>query len=417
MRLGLIFRLFRSAARLEKKRMILTLAAIAWGTVAIVVLLAAGEGLRRSMARGTRGMGEGIAIAWLGETSKPFAGFPAGREIRLVAEDVDLLVANVPEIAGASGEMSRWGTLVSYGGKVLNRKITGVHPAFGAIRYQYSQEGGRFLNRLDFDDKRRVVFLGHRLADELFGDGPAVGETVLLQNVPFTVVGVLIPKQQNNMYGGPDASQGVIPLSTFQATFGRRSLGNLVYKPVRPELMDLCDRRLREVLGAKYRFDPTDERVFPTWNTQNMQRSNDDMMLGIEIFLGVVGALTLLIGGVGVANIMYAAVKQRTPEIGILMALGARRGWVVGPLVLEALTLTLLGGLLGLVAGIALVDVLAWLQSNSTVGALVRMGEPTFSPPLVLLTIALLGVLGFLSGYFPARRATLIQPASVLRDE
>ncbi len=417
MRLGLIFRLFRGAAKIQRKRMLLTIISIAWGTVSIVMLLAFGEGLKRSLHRSSRGTGEGLLIVWPGETSLAYGGFPAGREVRLTADDVDLLVRSIPEIGSASGEMTRWGTLVSYGDRDLIKKITGVHPGFGDMRNQYATAGGRFLNRLDAEKKRRVIFLGDELKQGLFDDAPAVGETILVQNVPFTVVGDMVHKMQTGMYGGPDAGQGVIPISAFEALYGRRFLSNLVLKPSRAELMETTRRRLFEVLGAKYRFDPADERALQTWDTQQTQETQGQIMLGIEIFLGIIGALTLIIGGVGVANIMYAVVQQRTPEIGVQMALGARRAWILGPLVLEALSMTFAGGALGLLIGSGLVEVLGYVQSQATDSAMAFMGKPTFSLPLVLLTVGILGAIGFFSGYFPARRATGIQPAAVLRYE
>jgi putative ABC transport system permease protein len=417
MRLGLIFRLFRSSAKIQRKRMLLTVIAIAWGTVSIVMLLAFGEGLKRSLHRSSRGTGEGLLIIWPGETSIAYAGFPAGRGIDLLPEDVDLLVRSIPEIGSASGEMTRWGTLIRYGDKDLIKKITGVHPGFGDMRHQYATAGGRFLDRLDQEKKRRVIFLGDALKKDLFGDAPAVGETVLVQNVPFTVVGDMIHKMQTGMYGGPDEGQGVVPISTFEALYGRRFLSNMVLKPASPELMQVMKRRTFEVLGSKYRFDPDDERALQTWDTQSTQEIQGKMMLGIEMFLGIIGALTLIIGGVGVANIMYAVVQQRTSELGVQMALGARRSWVLGPLVLEALSMTFAGGLLGLLIGGGLVQVLGYFQSRATDSAMAFMGRPTFSLPLVLITVGILGAIGFFSGYFPARRATSIQPAAVLRYE
>lgn len=417
MRLGLIFRLFQGAAAIQRKRMFLTVMAIAWGTVAIVLLLAVGEGLKRSMTRGTRGLGEGIAVIWPGETSKDYAGFPAGRPVRLRAEDAAFLVESIPEIGFASGEMNRWGTRFSFGGKDLNKKVTGVQPGFGEMRYMIPQEGGRFLDRLDHEQKRRVIFLGDGVKEDFFGDEPAVGKTILVAGVPFKVIGVMVHKQQMSMYGGPDANQGFIPLSTFETMFSQPFLNELVYKPARPGLMEVAERRVAEILGGKYRFDPEDERALPTWNTQRSQAGQAKMNLGIEIFLGMIGGLTLLIGGVGVANIMFATVKQRSREIGIQMAVGARRAWILGPLVLESSALTALGGVVGLGIGMVLVKVLGYFQSRSDSMAFRMMGEPTFSLPLVLVTIAILGVIGFFSGYFPARRATAIQPAAVLRDE
>ena len=417
MRMGLVFKLFRTAAKIQRKRMLLTISAIAWGTIAIVLLLSFGEGLKRALNAGRHGLGSGIAICWPGQTQMAFAGFPAGRQIRLLPEDVDLLLENVQEIGAASGEMRTWGAQLSYGDQHLNKRLTGALPVWGELRSQVPAPGGRFINPLDQELKRRVIFLGNEIKGDLFGEAEAVGQTVYLNRVPFTVVGVMQEKLQMGTYGGPDSSNSVIPLSTFEALLGRRYLSNIVFKPTSPELMPEAKRRFYQVLGARYRFAAEDERAIPIWDTTEGERIMGNMAIGIQIFLGIIGGLTLLIGGVGVANIMYAAVAHRTREIGIEMALGARRGWVMGPLVLEALTLTSTGGLVGIGVGAAMVQLLAWLQAQSQSEALAFLGQPTFSLPIAAVTVLLLGTVGLLAGFFPARRAVSIQPAVVLRHE
>lgn len=417
MRLGLIFRLFRSAASIQRKRMILTITAIAWGTISIVLLLSFGEGLKHTLTAGSTGLGEGIAICWPGETQKDFAGFPAGREINVLPEDADLLVKNIPEIASASGEMQTWSAQLSYGRQNLNKRVVGVHPQWGELRNQVPEPGGRFLNPLDQELKRRVAFLGHQIKQDLFGDEPAVGKVFTINRVPFTVVGVMKDKIQMGAYGGPDENNTVIPISTFEALLGRRFVSVMVWKPIRPDLMEHAKKRFYEVLGAKYRFDPTDERAIGIWDTVESQRTMSNMSIGIEIFLGIIGGLTLLIGGVGVANIMYAAITHRTREIGVLMAIGARRSYVMGPLVLESLALTFLGGVIGIGIGGAIVQVLAAVQQNAQSEAMEFLGTPNFSLPVAATTVLLLGSIGFIAGYFPSRRAVSIQPAEVLRYE
>ncbi len=153
------------------------------------------------------------------------------------------------------------------------------------------------------------------------------------------------------------------------------------------------------------------------WDTVESQRVTANMSIGIEFFLGIIGALTLLIGGVGVANIMYAAITHRTREIGVLMAIGARRSYVMGPLVLESLTLTFVGGVIGIGIGAAIVQALAYVQQNAQSEAMEFLGTPTFSLPVAATTVLLLGLIGFIAGYFPSRRAVSIQPAEVLRCE
>lgn len=417
MRLGLILRLFRSAAHVQRKRMVLTVTAIAWGTISIVLLLSFGEGLKRALTAGSSGLGEAIAICWPGETQKDFAGFPAGREIRLLPDDAELLTRNIPEMEAASGEMQTWGAQLSYGRQNLNKRVVGVHPQWGAMRNQTPEPGGRFLNRLDQRLKRRVAFLGNDIKQDLFGDEPAVGKTFTINGVPFTVIGVMREKIQMGTYGGPDKDNTVIPISTYEALLGRRHVSVMVFKPKRPELMERAKKRFYEVLGAKYRFDPTDERAIGIWDTAESQRMTANMTIGIEIFLGIIGGLTLLIGGVGVANIMYAAITHRTREIGVLMAIGARRSYVMGPLVLESLTLTFLGGVIGVGVAATIVQALAYLQRHAQNEAMEFLGTPTFSLPVALTTVLLLGSIGFIAGYFPSRRAVSIQPAEVLRHE
>jgi putative ABC transport system permease protein len=415
--LRLILRLFKSAATIQRKRMILTVSAIAWGTLAILLLLSFGEGLKRSMDKGRRGLGDRLVILWMGQTEKAYAGLPAGRPIRLVADDVELVLRAVPEIGAATGEMHNWNVQLVNGRTALNKRVVGVHPAYGEMRANYPQAGGRYINDMDMRLKRRVVFLGDELARSLFGSEDPVGKTLLVADSPFSVIGVMQTKRQMGMYGGPDADRATIPLSTFEALFGRRFLSNLVYQPVSEAAAPAAKRHFMEVIGGKYRFDPTDNRALGFWDTIENAKVFSNMMIGIEIFLGVIGALTLVIGGVGVANIMFAAVQHRTREIGVQMALGARRIWITGALVLESLLLTFSGGLLGIGVGTAVVQVLATIQGKAQNEAMAFLGQPTISVSIAITTVLLLGGIGLLAGYFPARRAVTIQPAAALRYE
>ena len=414
---ALIWKLFRRSAHIQKKRMAMTVAAIAWGTLTIVLLLSFGEGLKRNFSRGSKGLGEGIVVVWANTTAKAYEGFPEGRSLQFDEEDVEAVRAAIPEIASASAEMRRWGNNVVYGRRSLTKPVVGVEPEYGELRNQIPQEGGRFINRVDDELKRRVAFLGDELAEELFAEEDPIGKAVLINKMPFTVVGVMQDKIQMGTYGGPDANNVLIPLSTFRAIFGRRYLSDFVVKAQSPDQNEALKKRLYEVLGGRLRFDPTDERALQIWDTVESQRITINIGLGIEIFLGVIGGLTLLIGGVGVANIMFAVVKHRTREIGVQMAMGARRSYVLGPLVVESLALTAVGGAIGTAVGLGIVHLLAFVQSKSDSEAMQFLGSPTFSPGIALTTILLLGGIGFLAGFFPARRAVSIQPADALRYE
>ncbi|HKQ96538.1 MAG TPA: ABC transporter permease [Candidatus Polarisedimenticolia bacterium] len=412
----IVWRMFLSSARLQKKRATLTIAAIAWGTVALLLLLSFGEGLKRQMVRGSTGMGSNLAVLWPGETSKPWQGLPSGRPIRPVLEDVDLIRERVPGLEGALGEFRRWGCSVTWGRKTSNLRVTGTSAEFGEIRNHIARRGGRFLNEQDVLERRRVIFMGDEAATELFGEATPEGQVVLVNGSPYLVIGVMQKKIQMGTYGGPDAQGTVIPITTFKAQFGSERLENIVIKPNDPAQMKAAIQKTREVLAAKYKFDPADQPAIGVWDTVESGSMMRAIMLGIQIFLGVIGGLTLLIGGVGVANIMYATVKERTREIGVKMALGARPGWVTGPLVLEGLLYTITGGLVGMTIAVILIVLLGLMPVEGN-RALEFLGKPTLSPAVGVASAAILGCVGLLAAWFPARRAAAVEPAVTLRYE
>lgn len=411
---ALVLRLFRADLGHQTKRIVLTVLAIAWGTLSIVLLLSFGEGLKRSFAKGSRGMGEGIAVVWPGSTTRAYMGLPSGRPIPLKEEDPDLLRSRIPEIAALSVEFNRW-VPMTVGTKTINARVRGVDVEYGEMRNLLPQPGGRFLNALDMTEKRRVIFLGEELASDLFGKEDVVGKTMQVDQSTFLVVGVAQKKIQMGMYNGPDKNQACIPAPTFKAAYTNARIQNLVYRPVSLDLGDTAKAQLYRVMGAKHHFDPEDTRSLGIWDTRENQRITDNISVGIQIFLGIIGALTLFVGGMGVANIMYAVVKERTREIGVKMALGAKERQVMLPFVMEALLMTVLGGILGTAVSLGLIVVIAALPLKGE--AFELMGRPTFSPAIGAATAFVLGTIGSLAGFFPAKRASSVNPAVSLRYE
>ncbi|MCD4747997.1 MAG: ABC transporter permease [Thermoanaerobaculales bacterium] len=412
----IIFHLFIKASTLQRKRAILTVAAIAWGTVAILMLLAFGEGLKVQLSRAKRGMGENIAVWWPGETTKVWQGLPQGRSIRPRLEDIEYLRGRMTSASGVIGELTSWQTSLTWGTTTLSSRVTGANWEYGEIRHHFPQAGGRFLNARDEGEKRRVIFLGNQLAADIFGAVNPVGEILLVNHTPYLVIGVMRPKLQMGTYKGPDEGGATIPITTFAAQFGQQRLSNIVYKVAHPDDMPAAHLQFNEALASKYRFDPTDEAVTGVWDTARGAEITNNVTFGLQIFFGIIGGLTLLIGGIGVANIMYAVVKEKTREIGVQMALGARPAWITWPFVLQGVAYTLLGGVFGVVIAVTLVSLIALVPVEGN-RALEFLGKPTLSWQIAAATAFILGTVGIFAGYFPARRAASVDPAETLRYE
>jgi putative ABC transport system permease protein len=351
-----------------------------------------------------------------GETTRSVDGMPVGRRIRLTEDDLELIRRGVPDADLLSASYGRWGVSLRAGDERTTTYMEGVAPAFSAMRRMYPIEGGRFINEQDMALKRRVVFIGDSLAHSLFGTTDAVGNTMMIDGMPFTVIGVLEPKMQTSMNNGPDARRAIIPATTMKSMYGQVYVGHLLVRPRDVSRSDATKREIYEVLGRRHKFDPADTRALSIWDFVEEERLTRAIGLGIQIFLGIIGLFTLLIAGVGVANIMYVVVRERTREIGIKLAIGARRRHIVRQFMFEAVVLAFGGGSIGLVVSIAIVRAVDAIPDGDNM-ALMFLANPRVSWPIGLGTVMLLALIGLVAGVFPARRAAAMDPVESLRYE
>jgi putative ABC transport system permease protein len=410
-------RFFWNEYRKRRKKAALITFALFWGTLSILLLMAFGQGMSAQFRISFSGLGQTLIMVTGGQTSLTFEGLPKGRQIRLYREDIAYLRERIPEILIIAPESyNNWP--VSADGKELNRGVHGTTAEFALMRSQIPQAGGRFINADDVAQGRKVAFLGWSVARDLFGPTDPVGKRIIINRVPFTVIGVLKKKLQDSMYQGPDADQIYLPFSSFSMIDSQRYIDRIHLQPREDDQSKMIEERIRVLLGRKYRFDPADRYALGLWNTIEDSKEATAIFKGIEIFLGIIGALTLLIGAVGVTNLMYALVKERTKEIGIKLAIGARRRVIVQQFILETMFIFGKGTFWGFITAFNLVHLIRLAPVNyDSFGIEAYLLRPVFSMQIFIVYMIILGVLVFLSGIFPALRASRSNPIESLRYE
>jgi putative ABC transport system permease protein len=374
----------------------------------VSLLLAFGRGFHQQIYENSAGLGENICIAWPSRTSLAFEGLGKGRRIRLDEDDMQLIRAKTDGLEAVSSEYEASFKLI-YEKKTMAVDVHGVTPVFASLRTIIPVAGGRWIDELDWDGRRRVAFLGNDLAETVFGTTDPVGKTIYLNGSPFLVIGVMVKKGQDSSYSGRDKDNVFIPGTTHRALTGQKFVDEFIFKATEANKTESLKSQVLEVVARKHRFDPKDKEAIGIWDTTENFQFLNTFMLSFRAFLGIVGSLTLVVGGIGVSNIMNVVVEERTREIGIKMALGARPGSILLQFMLETLLITGVGGAIGL--GITFGICAAF----PALGFTEYVGNPTVSPMVTGLTAGLLGSVGLFAGYFPARDAANLDPVVAMK--
>jgi len=400
----------------HKLRAFLTMFGIAWGIVSIVLMVAAGEGLRKGQEEQARNLGKDVMIVFHGRTSLQAGGLHAGRQVHWEDEDVPVVQAESPDCEYAIPELEQDTVRAHSNYNNAAFTVTGSFPPFGYIR-SLDVGQGRFYDWDDMREARRVAFLGSDAAKQLFSGRNAVGDTIYLNDFPYTVIGVMAKKKQDSSYDGWDVNKIFVPFAAMRRDFPDKPPGTpytfdqLLVTPKSVGQHEECKFEVRRVLGRQHGFDPHDKDACPIWDTVQEAKAFETMTNGMKYFLGAVGMVTLVLGGLGVMNVMLVAVRERTREIGVRKALGARGNEILRQFFVEALLIAFLSGGIGLGIAYGICAAVNMLPMPDFFAGLL----PTWKTGL--LACFLLGMIAVFSALYPARRAASIDPIEALRYE
>ena len=400
----------------HKLRAFLTMFGIAWGIVSIVLMVAAGEGLRKGQAEQARNLGKDIMIVFHGRTSLQAGGLHAGRIVHWEDGDVPVVATESPDCEYAIPELEQNTVRTHSNYNDAAFTVTGSYPPFAYIR-TLDVGLGRFYDWDDMREARRVAFLGSDAAKQLFPGRNPVGDTIYLNDFPYSVIGVMAKKKQDSSYDGWDVNKVFLPFTAMRRDFPDKPPGTpttfdqLLVTPKSVAQHEACKHEVRAALGRMHHYDPNDKEACPIWDTVQEAQAFKTMTDGMKIFLGAVGIVTLLLGGIGVMNVMLVAVRERTREIGVRKAIGAPAGTILRQFFIEALIIALLSGGIGLGIAFGFCALVNLLPMPDFFAGLI----PSWNAGLT--AAGLLGAIAVGAALYPARRAASVDPIEALRYE
>ncbi len=420
MRLRSIGREAAAALAFNRQRSLLTMLSLAWGVTCFVILYSYGEGFGTALTTSFKAVGQDLILMFGGQTSAQAGGMRSGRVIRLERDDVEAIRDTVPAVAAISPEVLMRRTPVTHGYRSQNMTIRGVLPPDYQKVRNMTVISGRWLSAEDEMQKERVAVLGAKAAEKLFGEAPPEGEKITIQGMQFQVMGMLKTKIQISNYNTPDNECVFIPYGTMSLLRDVKYPEDIVWTPTNPIFRAEAIKQIRGTLGRLHHFSPTDERAVEVIVFNEFMKQIDGMSAALRILLGLIGTMTLAIGGVGLANIMLVSVTQRTREIGVIKSLGATRRSILFQFLLEAMAIVTIGGILGVALGFAVtlgigsLPLLGPLFKDTSGAGDIHLSISTFA---VITSTVMLEMVGLISGLLPAIRASRLDPIEALRYE
>jgi len=396
------------ALRVNKMRSALTMLGIIIGVGAVITMLAVGTGASERISKQIASVGSNLIIILPGSTTSGGLRMGAGTQQTLKKEDADAILKECPAVSDVAPVLNGAAQIV-YGNQNWSTGVHGTTSSILNVR-DWSLVSGRAFTEQDIRNATKVAILGQTVTDSLFGGTEPLNQIIRIKKVPFTVIGILDKKGQSPM--GQDQDDVIyIPVTTAQKKiFGTSFPGmvrSILVKARTTEDLDTAESQIKELLRQRHRIGPRQENDFTIRNLTSILQVAEQSTKVMTLLLGAIASVSLLVGGIGIMNIMLVSVTERTREIGIRMSVGAKTWDIRLQFIVEALTLSLVGGVIGIIAGIAGSQILTALAGWSTI----------VSPLSVILAFGFSGMIGIFFGFYPAYKASLLNPIDALRYE